>query len=118
RHDLPIAAQIAPINQFLVQDFNGDGYLDAIAAGNLYASEVETPRADAGHGQLLLGDGEGNFQTVAAYETGLFMPGDVKDFAVIKVRSQEYIISARNNDFLQFIKKNPTRLVAFNPQPN
>ena len=114
RRDLPMAAQIAPINQFLVQDFNGDGHLDAIAAGNLYASEVETPRADSGMGQLLLGDGKGGFEAVPADETGLFMPGDVKDIATIKVGSQEYIISARNNDFLHFIRKTKARLLAGN----
>ena len=116
RHDLPMAAQIAPVNQFLVQDFNGDGHLDAIAAGNLYASEVETPRADAGHGQLLLGDGKGNFQAVPAYVSGLFMPGDVKDFAAIKVGSQDYIISARNDDFLHLIRKVPVNKLALNPE--
>ncbi|MEL6559590.1 MAG: FG-GAP-like repeat-containing protein [Bacteroidota bacterium] len=114
RQDLPKPAQIAPINQFLVQDFNGDGHLDAVAAGNLYASEVETPRADAGHGQLLLGDGKGNFQAVPAFESGLFMPGDVKDMATIKVGSQEFIISARNNDFLHLIRRIPNEQLTLN----
>ena len=49
-HNLPNVAQLSSINQILVQDFDNDGNLDVLIAGNLYNSEVETPRNDASHG--------------------------------------------------------------------
>ncbi|WP_203256372.1 VCBS repeat-containing protein [Hyunsoonleella ulvae] len=105
-HKLPNEAQISPINQIQVKDFDNDGNLDLVTAGNLYASEVETPRADAGYGKFLKGHGNGNFTAIPAIKSGLFIPGDVKDLASIKINNQEYMIAAKNNDFLQFIKLN------------
>lgn len=113
-HKLPVEAQISNINQVLVDDFDKDGNLDALIAGNLYASEVETPRADAGIGLFLKGDGKGNFQPVRAVESGLYMPGDVKDMEFINTPIGRYILSAKNNDYLQLIKVNeqPQKVLA------
>ncbi len=104
RKDLPVKAQLAPTNQILVADFDKDGVKDLVLGGNLYASEVETPRADAGHGTFLKGTGKGDFKSKAPNETGLFMDGDVKDFATISVSGTTYILVAKNKDFLKFIR--------------
>ena len=101
---LPQMAQTAPINQTITGDFNADGHLDAVVAGNLYQSEVETPRADAGHGLLLAGDGKGGFTAVAAPQSGLFLNGDVKDMVRLRVKDDNYIVAARNNDLLEFVR--------------
>ena len=103
---LPIAAQTSSINQILVEDYDQDGALDMLIAGNLYASEVETPRNDAGHGLLLKGDGTGNFTAIEASESGFFVPGDVKGMAPISAKGQRYILVAKNNDYLQTVKIN------------
>ncbi|OYX23547.1 MAG: hypothetical protein B7Z06_10105, partial [Flavobacteriales bacterium 32-35-8] len=103
-HKLPNLAQISSINQILIDDYDKDGHLDALIAGNLYASEVETPRNDAGYGLLLKGNGKGNFNAVPVTKSGFFVPGDVKDMATIKVGLKSYIIAAKNNDYLQFIE--------------
>ena len=106
KHELPNEVQFSPINQMIVNDFDNDGHLDIVTAGNLYASEVETPRADAGYGLLLKGNGKGSFAAVPSNESGLYTHGDVKDLMTITVKNQDYIISAKNSDFLQFIKYN------------
>jgi len=106
KHILPNEAQIAPINKTIIRDFDKDGNLDVLAAGNLYASEVETPRADAGIGLFLKGNSKGSLQPINAQVSGLHMRGDVKDFEIINIKNQEYILSAKNNDFLEFIKIN------------
>ncbi|MDC6365868.1 MULTISPECIES: VCBS repeat-containing protein [Flavobacteriaceae] len=103
-HELPIEAQMSSINQFLVQDYNKDGNLDLLIAGNLHASEVETPRNDAGYGLFLKGDGLGGFVSIPAYESGFFASGDVKDMATIEVGEESYVVVAKNNDYLQYIK--------------
>jgi hypothetical protein len=105
-HTLPAEAQVSSINQFLVGDYDKDGFLDVLLAGNLYASEVETPRNDAGHGLFLKGNGKGSFESVPASKSGLFVPGDVKSLASLKVGAEAYIIAAKNNDSLQFVRLN------------
>ncbi|MCK8520795.1 VCBS repeat-containing protein [Aquimarina sp. D1M17] len=103
-HNLPASAQLSSINQILVEDFDRDGNLDAVIAGNLYASEVETPRNDASYGLFLKGSGSNSFEPIQAIESGLYLPGDVKDVKSIKTKNGSYIISARNNELLQFVR--------------
>jgi hypothetical protein len=104
RQDLPLRAQIAPTNQIVVKDFDADGIKDLILGGNLYASEVETPRADAGHGTFLKGMGKGVYAVQEPKETGLYIDGDVKDLNLIKVKDKTYMMVAKNKDFLKFIQ--------------
>ncbi|PKD19007.1 hypothetical protein APR41_17190 [Salegentibacter salinarum] len=109
-HKLPNVAQISSINQILVKDYNNDGHLDALIAGNLFWSEVETTRSDAGYGMFLRGDGTGNFEGVVPAESGFFLPGDVKDMTTIQVEGREIIIAAKNNNPVQYIHlKNQNR---------
>lgn len=106
-HELPREAQLSSINEILVNDYDHDGFLDIVIAGNLHVSEVETPRNDAGYGLLLKGNGEGNFESIPANKSGLFIPGDVKAMGIIHKGSKNpFILAAKNNDFLQFVKWN------------
>ena len=75
-----------------------------VVAGNLYSSEVETPRNDASNGLYLRGDGQGNFEPIVSEKSGLFAPNDVKDLTMIKIKGSDYIMVAKNDDYLQFIK--------------
>ncbi len=104
KQKLPNLAQLSNINQIIVKDYNKDGHLDAVVAGNLYSSEVETPRNDAAIGLYLEGDGKGNFLAVPSRESGLYIPGDVKDLVEMKIQGESYLIAAKNSDYLQFIK--------------
>lgn len=103
-HKLPNLAQLSAINQIIVEDFNKDGHLDALIAGNLHASEVETPRNDASNGLLLAGDGKGSFSPVLARESGFYAPGDVKDMDKMRIGDKDYTVVAKNWDFLQFVE--------------
>jgi enediyne biosynthesis protein E4 len=103
-HQLPVQAQMSCINQILVDDYDKDGNLDILIAGNMYNSEVETPRNDAGYGLFLKGNGKGKFKPVSATQSGFFAPGDVKDMAFVKVKNQKNILVIKNNDYLQGVK--------------
>lgn len=105
-HQLPREAQLSSINEILVNDYDKDGALDCLIAGNLYASEVETPRNDAGHGLLLKGNGKGGFEPVKAAESGFFVNGDVKNMATIQVKDKKYILVAKNDDAMQYQRIN------------
>ncbi|UJH90640.1 FG-GAP-like repeat-containing protein [Antarcticibacterium sp. 1MA-6-2] len=110
RHELPPAAQVSSINQILVDDYNGDGNLDALIAGNLFWSEVETTRNDAGYGMFLKGNGKGGFKETGASQSGFFVPGDVKDLLSLTFNGREIIVPVKNNDRLQFIGVNSSNL--------
>ncbi|NND33475.1 MAG: VCBS repeat-containing protein, partial [Saprospiraceae bacterium] len=58
---LPWQSQLFPLLDAVITDVNSDGIEDAIVAGCIYETEVETPRLDAGHGLILLGNGAGRF---------------------------------------------------------
>lgn len=108
-HKLPNLAQISNINQILVDDFDRDSHLDVIIAGNLHASEVETPRNDASNGLFLKGDGQGKFDPVKGSQSGFFASGDVKDMITIDIKGTKYILVGKNDDYIQFIKINQTK---------
>ena len=67
---------------------------------------METPRNDGGFGYYLEGDGKGSFKAIAPTKSGVFIDGDTKDMSKIKVAGEDYIIIAKNNDYLQFVKVN------------
>jgi enediyne biosynthesis protein E4 len=104
--NLPNRAQIAPIFGAVSYDWNGDGHLDILAAGNYYEREVETTRSDAGTGCLLLGDGKGNFKALNGAESGLDTYKDVRDVQLISTgNGSPLIVIVNNNDQLEFYKK-------------
>jgi hypothetical protein len=98
---LPVEAQFSSINDFLIQDFNQDGHLDVLLAGNLYAAEIETTRNDSSIGLLLLGDSKGNFKALPGRESGLYLNYDIKDLEVVQTNKGLLILGAANNEKVQ-----------------
>ncbi len=113
--ELPMLAQLSNINDMLVRDFNDDGFMDVLAVGNLFVSEIETPRNDAGTGLLLLGDGVGGFLINRGAEIGFYAARDAKKLVEISQGNQRHILVGNNNDILQSfsIKKNKKVSAAF-----
>lgn len=105
-HQLPNEAQLSSINKTLVKDIDHDGNLDFIIAGNMFNSEVETPRNDASCGLVLKGNGKGSFEVLPASQSGFYAPGDVKEMSYITLNKKEYILIVNNNDNIQFIARN------------
>ncbi|NNM16100.1 MAG: VCBS repeat-containing protein, partial [Bacteroidia bacterium] len=62
--ELPAEAQFSSVNGIVVDDINNDSHPDLILAGNLFGSEVETPRNDASIGCVLLNNGKGEFRSL------------------------------------------------------
>ena len=97
RHAFPNEAQVSVIQDILFEDFDGDGEKDLLVAGNLFVSEIETPRADAGVG-LMMKNSNGKFIPVSASNSGFFVPGDVRGLGLIHTRSGLSVVVANNND--------------------
>lgn len=103
---LPVEAQISSINDILMDDFNKDGNLDIVIAGNLYPTEVETTRNDAGVGLYLEGNGKGGFMPILPEESGFFLLGDVKKLTRLKSNNYEIIMGSINDGYLSAFKVN------------
>ena len=98
---LPKLAQIAPIRGIIAHDVDGDGNLDLIVAGNLYATEPNTPPADAGNGLWLKGNGRGHFTPVPPVESGFLAPRDVAGLALLQTPAGKAVLIANSGDSLQ-----------------
>jgi hypothetical protein len=98
---LPNPAQISPIKGIIAHDVDGDGNLDLIVAGNLYDAEPNTPRADAGNGLWLRGDGHGHFTPVPPRESGFLAPLNVSGLALIKTLTGHAVLIANTGDSIQ-----------------
>jgi hypothetical protein len=98
---LPNLAQIAPIKAIIPTDVDGDGHLDVIVAGNIYDAEPNTPRADAGNGLWLKGDGRGRFTPVRPSESGFLAPLNVDGLALVNTPVGRLVIVANTGDSLQ-----------------
>ena len=101
---LPTLAQISPIRAIVVQDFDRDGNLDLLVAGNLYDAEPNTPRADAGNGLWLRGDGHGHFIPVSPRASGFLAPRNVAGLTPFDTPSGKALIVANTGDSLQAFK--------------
>ena len=97
RHPLSIETQFAPVNGILIQDFDKDGFLDALLAGNDYATEASTGRYDALTGLLLKGDGKGHFTPLRSRETGFNANKDVKCLSQLTLANGSKMILVANN---------------------
>ena len=94
---LPVEAQFSPVYGISVLDINGDGNADLAIAGNLYQAKPEVGIYDASYGQVLLGDGKGNFRTVSSQQSGMFVRGAARDIIPLKAGKNNILIVAENN---------------------
>jgi len=109
-HKLPNEAQLSSINGMIIDDFNNDGNLDVLAAGNLFDVEIVTPRNDGGIGIFLKGDGKGHFTPVPYALSGFIAPGDVKSLALVHLSNKDKdILVGNSNSRLQvfMLKRSP-----------
>ncbi|CAA6799400.1 MAG: Unknown protein, partial [uncultured Aureispira sp.] len=102
---LPNEVQFSPTKDILTEDVNGDGNIDLILVGNMYDTEVETVRYDAGRGTVLLGNGKGDFSAMQPTESGFSAWENVKQIRKIKIGKKEVYLLAVNNGKLMAIEK-------------
>ena len=119
--ELPIEAQVAPVNDVAVGDYDNDGWLDALLVGNSYDNEVGTGRYDAFEGLYLKGDGRGNFVPMRASESGFLVDSDAKSIVRITLASQEpLLVVGSNGDSLRAFTfdKSSAKPLSLRPLPN
>ncbi|MEX2110763.1 MAG: VCBS repeat-containing protein [Gemmatimonadaceae bacterium] len=95
---LPREAQFSPVYGILPSDFDRDGKVDLLLAGNFDGVKPEIGRMSAGYGLFLRGDGKGGFAPVTARESGFVVPGQARDIQRIKIGTGDAYVVTRNND--------------------
>ena len=106
-HRLENMAQVSSVNAIYADDINGDGNLDIVLAGNLYGSEIETPRNDASYGLFMTGNGKGGFKGQMPYESGLMLNGEVRKIREIGLNGRKVLIVAVNDGKVAIIEVIP-----------
>ena len=86
--------QVAPINAWCTY---GDRW---ITVGNLFSTEVETTRLDAGMGSVLEYK-EGNLSSIPPYKSGLYANRDAKDALVLQVADKQILFVSNNSGPVQ-----------------
>lgn len=106
---LPLEAQVAPVYGILADDFDRDGKLDLLLAGNFDGVKPEIGRMSAGYGLFLRGDGKGTLAPVPARESGFLVPGQARDIQRLGTRQGELYVVTRNNDRPLIFRSNHVR---------
>jgi hypothetical protein len=102
--NLPVEAQLSCIYGIAATDYNEDGNMDLIVAGNSHSGEVIYGWMDASLGVLLKGDGRGNFTAESPEKSGLFLSRDIKGLATLfDNRGNEVILATANSDSLTIL---------------
>jgi hypothetical protein len=96
-HSLPMQAQFTPVYAISVLDFDQDGKLDFILAGNQNSSRLRIGVMDSNFGQLFKGDGAGGFEFVSQKDSGLNFMGDVKSLQIMHVGNENILFVGVNN---------------------
>lgn len=116
---LPMLAQMAPVFGMLTDDYDGDGNLDLLMAGNSYATDVQVGRYDAGKGLMLRGNGRGSFTAETLARSGFCADRDAKSVVSLATDQpgQSLILVGNNNDTLQTFRwsKPSSYTVLFKP---
>lgn len=96
-HALPREAQFAPVYAMAYVDYNKDGKMDVVLAGNQSSIRIRMGVIDANFGQLYKGDGKGNFTYVGQPASGLRLTGDTKSLQIVSSKGELYLIVGTNN---------------------
>ncbi|HYG19502.1 MAG TPA: VCBS repeat-containing protein, partial [Ohtaekwangia sp.] len=105
-HPLPAQAQFSPVYAMTLTDYNKDGNMDVILAGNQSSIRIRMGVIDANFGQLLQGDGKGNFTYVPQSTSGLSITGDVKSLQMMEAAGEHHLLIGINNVGIESYKLN------------
>jgi hypothetical protein len=96
---MPQMLQFSSVNAIRYLDLNGDGYTDLILGGNEFGFLPQFGRLDASFGNVLVNDGKGNLKCPDMGQTGLYVPGQTRDIALIKKNGKTAVLFLVNDEF-------------------
>ncbi|MDP6755624.1 MAG: FG-GAP-like repeat-containing protein, partial [Candidatus Marinimicrobia bacterium] len=112
---LPRIAQASPIFGSAVCDINGDGNLDLYVVQNFFGPQRETGYMDGGVSLLLLGDGTGQFESVAPAISGLLVPWDGTSLTISDINQDQrpdFIVGVNSRNLKIFLNQTQSKSMA------
>jgi len=95
---LPSETQLSCINDAAILDVNNDDHLDIVTGGNKYGFLPQFSKLDASRGNVLYGDGEGNFHSISKQISGLNLDGEVRQIIPLQIQNQQNLLILLNDD--------------------
>ena len=93
---LPYQAQLAPIQNIAIGDFDKDNIADVLLSGNNYTGEKNNGWQDAFNGLFLKGDGR-DFEVMSTAQSGFCLPFDGRDVVKLStIKGIELIVAGQN----------------------
>jgi hypothetical protein len=96
---LPMHIQLSATMAIAIADVNKDGRPDIVAAGNQFDLLPQFCRLDAGFGNVLLNNGNQQFQWLFPKQSGLLIKGAIRDIQPIHIGARKHFLFLQNNDF-------------------
>ena len=95
--ELPYQFQLFPIYDFLLEDFNTDGYIDLLAAGNFLRAKPEIGSNMGGYTALAEGNGTDAFKFVKNKNSGISISKEIRSIESLIFKNQQTIIFGVND---------------------
>ena len=109
---LPFEAQLAPMLGVLPGDFDGDGHLDVLLAGNRDGLKPDLGRQAASYGVFLQGDGRGGFRSMPGAQSGFRVPGEVRHLVRVETPGGPRVVAVKNDDAPQVFSVAPAAVAS------
>ncbi|MBQ0734406.1 VCBS repeat-containing protein [Aquimarina celericrescens] len=94
--ELPQEAQLSCINDIATEDFNNDGVLDLILAGNQHNFKPQFSRLDAGKGNIMISDENGRY--IDQKSTGFLVQDEVMAMQwITNTSGEKHLVVVINN---------------------
>ncbi len=102
---LPYQIQLSTVNAIAVDDFNGDGIKDILAAGNFIDLLPQFCSIDASYGNLLLGKGNNQFTVSAPQQSGISINGQIRQILPLNMQQKQGYLFLQNNQVPLYFTK-------------
>lgn len=96
---MPYQVQLSCVNAVLCTDLNNDGKVDIVLGGNQFDFLPQFSRLDASYGHVLLNTGKAEFEWIGAEQSGINIPGEIKDIIEIPAKGSRNFLFLQNNDY-------------------
>jgi enediyne biosynthesis protein E4 len=97
--NLPTGIQLSSVKSVIPEDINEDGKIDLITGGNEFGFQPQLGRLDASPGDILINLGNGVFSLLTQSQSGIVLPGQVRDIVTVRRKNKINLLFLQNNEY-------------------